>query len=141
MIIKQLSIFIENKAGGINKVVSMLGDNGINMSAFSVADSPEFGILRLIVSDIELAIKVLREANFKVGSTDVICIDCPNTPGALSTVLECFAKEDVFIEYMYAFSEGDVASTIIHPTDIQKCVSILECNRDLLLKKSLLYRF
>lgn len=141
MIIKQLSVFIENKTGGINKIVSILGTKGVNMSAFSVADSAEFGILRLIVSDVELAIKVLREANFKVSSTDVICIDCPNTPGALSAVLECLAKEDVFIEYMYAFSEGNIASTIIRPTDIQRCADILEKNRALLLEKNPLYKF
>jgi len=141
MIIKQLSIFLENRLGGINDVTSVLSKNNINMKAFSVADGADFGILRVIVSDVDAAIKVLQDANFRVGKTDVICIDVPNTAGALSRVLECLAKEDVFIEYMYAFSEGDVASTVIRPTDIERCAEILEKNRELLTNNSPLYRF
>ena len=141
MIIKQLSIFIENRTGGLNEVALILSKNGINMRAFSVADGTEFGILRVIVSDVELATNVLREANFKVGITDVISISCPNTPGALSAVLELLAQEEVFIEYMYAFSDGDVASTIIRPTDIQKCRAALESERGSFLKLNQLYTF
>lgn len=141
MIIKQLSIFLENRTGGINEITSILGKNNINMKAFSVAEGVEFGILRVIVSDIELATKVLRDAKFKVGSTDVVCINNPNVPGALSLILECLAKEDVFIEYMYAFSEGDVGSTVIRPTDIDKCMIALENNRNYLLEQSPLYKF
>lgn len=141
MVIKQLSIFLENRTGILNEVISILSKSSINMSAFSVADGSEFGILRLIVSDVDLATKVLRDSNFKVSTTDVIRIHCPNTPGALSSVLECLAKDDVFIEYMYAFSEGDVASTIIRPTDTAKCVTILESNREVLQNISTLYHF
>ena len=141
MIVKQLSIFIENRTGGITDVALILSKNSINMRAFSVADGTEFGILRLIVSDVDRATKVLKDANFKVGITDVICINCPNTPGALSLVLESLAKESVFIEYMYAFSDGDVASTIIRPSDVAKCVATLESNRVDLLKASPLYTF
>ena len=84
MLIKQLSIFLENKSGRLNEVSQILGSNGINMSAFSVADTSEFGILRLIVSDPELACKVLRENLFSVSLTDVVCLNCPNQPGALA---------------------------------------------------------
>lgn len=129
MIIKQLLVFVENRVGCLNEIVSILGRNDVNLRAFSVADGAEFGILKLIVSDIDRATNVLRDANFKVSSTDVIVIKCPNTPGSLSAVLDCLAREDVFIEYMYAFSEGDVASTIIRPTDLAKCVAILEKNK------------
>ena len=125
MTIKQLSVFIENKTGRINDVVRTLGVHGINMRAFSLAETADFGILRLIVSDVEAARKVLREANFAVTLTDVVCINCPNTPGALSSVLDVLAREQVFIEYMYAFSEGDTASVVIRPTDTQKCVETL----------------
>lgn len=141
MIIKQLSVFLENRIGVINEVAFILSQNSVNMKAFSVADGEEFGILRLIVSDVELATKVLKDANFKVSNTDVICINCPNTPGALSAVLECLAKEEVFIEYMYAFSEGDVASTVIRPTNIDKCVATLENNRSNIMGISPLYKF
>ena len=81
MVIKQLSIFIENRTGGITDVALILSKNSINMRAFSVSDGTEFGILRLIVSDVELATKVLKDANFKVGITDVVCINCPNKIG------------------------------------------------------------
>lgn len=133
MKIKQLSVFIENKTGRINEVAQILGASGINMTAFSLAENAEFGILRLIVSDVDLAVKVLKEAHFGISITDVICLSCPNTPGALSSVLGCLAKEDVFIEYMYAFSQGETANIVIRPTDLDKCIQILDnCKYNLL---------
>lgn len=134
MKIKQLSVFIENKTGRINEVAQILGANGINMTAFSLAESLEFGILRLIVSDVELAVKVLKKAHFGVSITDVVCLSCPNAPGALSSILSCLAGENVFIEYMYAFSQGDTANVVIRPTDIDKCLEILgSCNCSVLM--------
>lgn len=138
MTIKQLSVFIENKTGRINEVTRILGANDINMTAFSLAENADFGILRLIVSDVDSAIQVLKEAHFGVSITDVVCFSCPNQPGALSIVLEYLAKENIFIEYMYAFSQGDTANVVIRPTDIQRCIEILQhydCN--LLNKTSL----
>ena len=126
MIIKQLSVFIENKTGRINEVTRILSENKINMSAFSLAENAEFGILRMIVSDIEQAKKVLKEARFGVTTTDVLSIVCPNVPGAMNRVLEVLAKEDVFIEYMYAFSQGDSANVVIRPTDVQRAQEILK---------------
>ena len=79
MIIKQLSVFLENKTGRINDVVHTLGANGINMHAFSMAETADFGILRLIVSDVDKAVEVLREKNFAVMSTDVVCLWYWNT--------------------------------------------------------------
>ena len=125
MTIKQLSVFIENKTGRINEVTKILGANNINMTAFSLAENAEFGILRMIVSDVNLAVQVLKEAHFGVSVTDVVCFRCPNKPGALSVVLDYLAKENIFIEYMYAFSEGETASVVIRPTDIDRCIDIL----------------
>lgn len=125
MIIKQLSIFLENRTGRINEVARILAENGINMQAFSMAETAEFGILRLIVPDIEKAVEVLRAANFAVMVTDVLCLNCPNTPGALSAVLEKLASNNIFIEYMYAFSDGDAANVIIRPDNIDDAVRIL----------------
>ncbi|MDR2936536.1 MAG: ACT domain-containing protein [Rikenellaceae bacterium] len=126
MIAKQLSVFLENKTGRINEVTRILGTAGINMTAFSIAETTDFGILRVIVSDIDKAVAVLRENHYTVRLTDVVCLDCPNVPGALSEVLEHLAGENVFIEYMYAFSRGEIASVVIRPTDIARCVAILE---------------
>ena len=125
MIIKQLSIFLENRTGRINEVARILGANGINMQAFSMAETADFGLLRLIVPDVEKAADVLREANFAVMVTDVLCISCSNEPGALSAVLEKLASNDIFIEYMYAFSDGDFANVIIRPNKIEEAVKVL----------------
>ncbi len=140
MKIKQLSIFLENRMGVLNEVTSILCRNNINMQAFSIAEGPEFGILRLIVSDNEAAQNLLKAAGFTVNETEVIGINTPNIPGALSSVMECLARENVFIQYMYAFSEGEIASTVIRPTDIDRCVEILESCREELMQKSPLYK-
>lgn len=125
MTIKQLSVFVENKTGRINDVTRILGANDINMTAFCLAESVEFGILRMVVSDPEKAVRVLKEERFAVNVTDVICLNCPNTPGAMATVLDHLAVENIFIEYMYAFSQGDTANVVIRPTDTAKCLEIL----------------
>ena len=82
MTIKQLSVFLENKTGRINDVTKTLAKYDINMHAFSMAESTDFGILRLIVSDVEKAVEVLRAENFAVMLTDVVCISCPNVAGS-----------------------------------------------------------
>ena len=107
MTIKQLTIFLENRTGRINEVAKILGANGINMKAFSMAETADFGLLRLIVSDVDKAVQVLRDASFAVMLTDVVCINATNVPGALSGILDKLAANEIFIEYMYAFSEGD----------------------------------
>ena len=135
MTINQLSVFLENKTGRINEVAKILGANGINMKAFSMAETADFGILRLMVSDVERAVKVLRDASFAVMITEVVCLNVPNVAGALSDILEALAANDLFIEYMYAFSEGETANVVIRPNDISGCVSVLaSCSCTLLSK-------
>ena len=132
MTIKQLSVFLENKTGRINEVTRILGKHGINMHAFSMAETTDFGILRLIVSEVEKAVEILREANFAVMLTDVVCIKCNNSAGALSTILEQLSEKDIFIEYMYAFADGEQANIVIRPNDIDKCVNTLkDCHCDI----------
>ena len=126
MIIKQLSIFLEKRTGRINEVAKILAENGINMQAFSMAETADFGLLRLIVPDVDKAVEVLRAASFAVMLTDVLCINCQNVPGSLSAVLEKLASNDIFIEYMYAFSDGDSANVIIRPTDVEAAVKVLD---------------
>lgn len=135
MTIKQLSVFLENKTGRINDVTKILAQNGINMQAFSMAETTDFGILRLIVSEVDKAVEALRNANFAVMLTDVVCISCPNVAGSLSTVLEQLAENKIFIEYMYAFAQGDTANVVIRPNDIERCVSVLnECDCNIIHK-------
>lgn len=126
MTVRQLSIFIENKLGRINEVTKILAANNINMTAFSLAESADFGVLRLIVSDVAKAAEVLKEARFGVSLAEVVALNLHNTPGALSKIMERLAKEDVFIEYMYAFSQGDSANVVIRPNDIKKCLEALK---------------
>ena len=135
MKIKQLSVFLENKTGRINEVTKILSGAGINMQAFSMAETTDFGILRLIVGEVDKAGEVLREANFAVMLTAVVCISCLNAAGALSSILDSLSEQDIFIEYMYAFAEGDKANVVIRPSDIERCVEILTaCKCDMVNK-------
>lgn len=131
---KQVSVFLENKSGRLNEVAQILGDAGVNISAFTVADTSDFGVLRLIVSDPEKAISVLKEKQFSARTTDVVLANSPNKPGALSKMLNILNNEGVFIEYLYAFTmNNDTAVIVIRPTDIDKCIDKLEKHRNELL--------
>lgn len=141
MIIKQLSVFLENKTGRLNEVTQILGNAGINMSAFSVADTSEFGILRMIVSDPEKALSILREAEFSVRLTDVVCLNSPNEPGALARALNILSGENVFIEYLYAYSmDNKSANIVLKPDNIQRCIEVLQAHKMELVKASEMYK-
>ena len=126
MTIKQITVFLENKTGRLNDVAKVLGANNINMLAFCIAETVDFGLMRLIVHEVDKAVDVLRDAGFAVILTDVIAIHCDNRPGALSKILESLAENDIFIEYMYAFAQSERADVIINPNDLEKCVRIRE---------------
>lgn len=130
MIVKQVSVFLENKSGRLKEVTEILGSAGINMSAFTIADTSDFGILRLIVSEPEMAREILKKNKFAVQTSDVILIKTPNRPGGLAKMLGVLNEGNVFIEYMYAFSySDDTAVIVIRPTDFQKCMDILQNHR------------
>jgi hypothetical protein len=131
MIAKQVSVFLENKLGRLNEVAHILGDAGINISAFTVADTSDFGVVRLIVSDPAKACDALKENHFSVRTTDVVLVNSPNKPGALSHMLQILNNEEIFIEYLYAFSmNDDNAVFVIRPSDIDKCMERLEKYKD-----------
>lgn len=140
MLVKQLSVFLENKRGRFTEIINLLGEADINMYAFTVAENSDFGILRLIVSDPEKALSVLRENKYAVNLTDVICLHCPNRPGALAKAMNIITKAGIFIEYMYAFSEKEAANVIIRPDDLDKCINVLKENKLTLLAASELYK-
>ena len=140
MLTKQLSIFLENKRGRFTEVAKLLGEEGINMTAFTVSENSDFGILRLIVSDTDKAVKVLREHKYAVTEADVICLHCPNQPGALGRAMDIITNAGVFIEYMYAFSECESANVIIRPDNLEKCVEVLMASKLELLAASDLYK-
>ncbi|MBQ7133625.1 MAG: ACT domain-containing protein [Ruminococcus sp.] len=103
MALKQLNIFVENKKGALVEITETLASNEINMRALSIADTEEFGILRLIVNDTELASKVLSEKNYLIKTTEVVGVKIGDAPGKLSTALAVLDKEDINVEYLYAF--------------------------------------
>ncbi|MDR3250643.1 MAG: amino acid-binding protein [Tannerella sp.] len=140
MLIKQLSIFLENKRGRFTEVAKLLGEEDINMKAFTVSENSDFGILRLIVSDTEKAKQVLRDNKYAVSEADVICLCCPNKPGALGRAMDIINNAGVFIEYMYAFSEGESANVIIRPDNLNRCEEVLTANKIELLAASDLYK-
>ena len=101
MLAKQLSVFLENKSGRLTEVTDVLGNAGVNLSAMSIADNSDFGILRCIVSDPDKAYQVLKASHFAVKMTDVIGFVCPHPSGSLAKVLKHLSDIGVFIEYMY----------------------------------------
>jgi hypothetical protein len=107
-------------------VAKVLAANGVDMLAFSLAESSDFGILRLLVSDNALAQKVLKEAHFAVKESDVVCVEVPNKPGALATIVENISSQNISIEYMYAFAQGGVANIVIKTADLDACVNALK---------------
>lgn len=123
---EQLSVFVENKIGRIHEVVQVLGAEGINIQAFSLAENVDFGILRLIVSDVPKAVEALRAAHLAVKRTAVLCLDCVDRPGALAEVMQRLAEREIFVEYMYAFARNEGALVVIKPRDIEACRAALD---------------
>lgn len=139
MIIKQLSVFLENKSGRLTELTEILGESDINMSALSIADTSEYGIIRMVVSNPEKALRVLKEKNFSVNLTDVICLLTANESGALAKGLKILSNEKISIEYMYAFSMGEKALVVIRTEDINKTIVVLKKQKMELLNASELY--
>jgi hypothetical protein len=127
MKVEQISIFLENKPGGLAGVTKVLKDSGINIRALSLADTSDFGILRLIVDDVIKAKKVLNENGFAVGRTHVIAVEVPDKPGGLHSILELLTREGINVEYMYAFVErsGENAVIIFRFDNIDQAIEVL----------------
>ncbi|MBN2485889.1 MAG: amino acid-binding protein [Bacteroidales bacterium] len=140
MIIKQLSIFLEDKTGRLTELTRILSENDINMTAFSVADAPDYGIMRLVVNKPELALKVLKDKGFAVNTTDVIALVVPNKPGGLHKALEILSTNNVAIDYMYAFGLEDSASVIIRPSAISQAIEVLQQHKMELISANQIYK-
>lgn len=140
MIIKQLTVFVENKSGRLEEVTRVLGDNGINISALSVADTSEYGLLRLIVNDGEKAVRLLKEQDFSVNLTDVICLSVSHEPGALHDAINILSEANVSIEYMYAYALGNKAAVIMKVSDPKEAIYALTEKNIELLKADEVYK-
>lgn len=113
MKVEQISIFLENRAGRLEEVTRILAENEISIRALSLADTSDFGILRLIVSDHEKAKKALKENGFTVGRTSVVAVEVDDQPGGLNAILQALSKGGVNVEYMYAFVQQSSKTAII----------------------------
>lgn len=141
MKVEQLSIFIENKSGRLAEITRILGDAGINIRALSLADTSDFGILRLIVNDVETAKGVLKEKGFTVNKTEVVAVEVPDQPGGLSTILQALDSELINVEYMYAFVErcGGNAVIIFRFDETDKAITTLKSRNFSILEGERLY--
>ena len=126
MIIKQLSVFLQNELGRLEEVTDILYKHDINISALSIAETAEYGVLRMIVSDTDKAAAALKDDDFSVKVTDVICIETPDTPGELHKTLQVFSKEGINLSYMYGYSNGGTARLILRVSNPEKAVQLLK---------------
>jgi hypothetical protein len=140
MIIHQLSVFIENKSGRLTEVLEVLGSKNIRITALSVADTAEFGILRLIVTDPEKARDLLKENSFTVNITDVISVMAPNEAKHYAKVLKILSDLDISVEYTYAFSVGDKSIIFLRCSNNDDAIKALKSHEMELLRASDLYR-
>ncbi|MGE5507189.1 MAG: ACT domain-containing protein [Chitinophagales bacterium] len=113
MEVRQLSVFLENKAGRLAKVTRVLGEHGINIRALSIADTTDFGILRMIVGDPDRAERLLKAEGFAVTTTGVLAVEVPDRPGGLAEVLGVLEREGHNIEYIYAFVEKASSDALV----------------------------
>lgn len=139
MIIKQLSIFLENKSGRLTEVLQSLGEEKISIAALTIADTSEYGILRMVVSEPEKALKVLKERQFSVNLTDVLSIATPSEAGSFARALKLLSDEGISIEYMYAFSMGNKAAIVMRTENIPATIEVMQKHKMELLNASKLY--
>ena len=128
MRVKQISVFLENKAGRLGELARVLKEKDLNIRALSLADTTDFGILRLIVNRPDEAFRVLKNNGYSVAETEVIAVEVSDRPGGLSDVLEHLTRAGINVEYMYAFVEkkGDNAVVVLRVEDLEKSVEVLK---------------
>ena len=128
MLINQLSVFVENKPGRLAAVIEALGKNNVNMSALSLADTSEYGILRVIVDNTEAAAEILKGIGVVVKITKVLAISMDDTPGGLSKILDIFLKNEINVDYMYAFvgKTEKKAVMVVKVSDAKKAEEVLK---------------
>lgn len=130
MKINQISIFIENTKGRLAEVCALLGDNGINIRALTIAESPEFGILRVVLDKPQEAKEILKEHGFIAISTEIVAVEVSDTPGGLAKALQILAQNNIDVEYMYGFVEKatDKALMVFKFLNADKAIEVLQQN-------------
>lgn len=121
MLIRQLSVFLENRQGKFAGIARLLGDNGINMKCFTVSETDDFGLARILVnhSQIERAFALLKENSYAVSMNYVIYTECDDTPGMMAGIMDALSEAGLSVEYMYAFAEKEssLSHLIIRTTE------------------------
>ncbi len=140
MLIKQLSVFLEDRSGRLTELTRILAENDVNITALSVAETADYGIVRLVVGRPELAKEALEKAGFSIGLTDVVCVNMPDKPGSLYRILQLLTDEKINIDYMYAFSNNAVALAVIRAADAAQVIEVLQQHRLQLLSQSDIYQ-
>ena len=127
MLLKQLSVFVENQPGRLSAIINRLAENHVNLSALSLADTSGFGVLRLIADKPEIAQEALREEGVISKSTDVLAVAIDDTPGSLTCVLDLLSENEISVEYMYAFSakQENKALMVFKVDALQKAEELL----------------
>jgi len=128
MLVEQIAVFLENKSGRLAEITAVLAENNINIRALSVADTADFGILRLIVDKVEKAKEVLKENGFTVGKTNVIAVEVDDKTGGLARVLQSIKDAGINVEYMYAFvnKTGENAILIFRFEKMEEAIETLQ---------------
>lgn len=129
MTIRQISVFLENKAGHLNKILAVLAQNNININALTVADSSDYGLLRMLVSDPEKVVEILRSENFPVRIHEVISLEMSAAPGSMSKIIDLFFSAGLSIEYVYAFSFGSKSVLVLRTNDREKAFEVIIANQ------------
>jgi hypothetical protein len=142
MRVEQISVFLENKAGRLAEVARILAEAGVNIRALSLADTSDFGILRLIVNDNDKAKEILSRQGFTVGKTDVVAVEVEDRPGGLHKILDVLFRANINVEYMYAFVQqsGDNAVIIFRFDNLDEAVKVLTANGVTVINGSTVYK-
>ncbi len=142
MKVEQISIFLENKPGGLEHVTRVLTDADINIRALSLADTSDFGILRLILNDIDTAEKALQGEGFTVKRSHVVAVEIPDRPGGMLSISKILSEHNINVEYAYAFVErsGENAIIIFRFDDIDAGIDVLLKNGFTVLPGEKIYR-
>jgi hypothetical protein len=127
MKVEQISVFLENKPGALAEVTRILGESGVNIRALSLADTKDFGILRLIVNDTEKAREILGRKGLTVRMTEVVAVEVPDRPGGLAEILKVLFEADINVEYLYAFVQqsGENAIIIFRFDETDRAIEVL----------------
>jgi hypothetical protein len=141
MQVEQISVFLENKSGRLSEVTTILAEAEVNIRALALADTSDFGVLRLIVNDNDKAVAALKNSGFTVGKTEVVAVEVEDRPGGLNSILEILKGNEINVEYMYAYVRhtGQNAVMIFRFDNVASAITVLKAKGITVLDGDRLY--